>query len=130
MSISNSEREALDVISNFQVTDENQITKLLYTKNSVNVKLRKVRELDDTILSILRQEDTQQTLETVLSRDDCIQELFVKIECCMSRVPKESIKLSRATSPSTLSLLSHNPEVNVKLIKLEISKFDDDIINF
>ena len=49
-SISNSEREALDIISNFQRTDENDITKLLSIKNSINDKLRKVRELDDTIL--------------------------------------------------------------------------------
>ena len=49
-SINNSEREALDIISNFQMTDENHITKLLSIKNSINDKLRKVRELDDTIL--------------------------------------------------------------------------------
>ena len=68
--ISNSEREALYKISNFQMTDENHITTLLSTKNSINDKLRKVRELDDTILSILEQEDAEQELEIVLSRDD------------------------------------------------------------
>ena len=43
-SISNSEREAVDIISNFQMTDENHITKLLSIKNSVNDKLRKKRK--------------------------------------------------------------------------------------
>ena len=52
-SISNSEQEALDIISNFQMSDENHITKLLSIKNSISDKLRKVQELDDTILSIL-----------------------------------------------------------------------------
>ena len=47
-SIDNSEREALNIISNFQITDENHITKLLSTKNSISDKLRKVRELDGT----------------------------------------------------------------------------------
>ena len=36
--ISNSEREALDIISNFQMTDENHITKLLSIENSINDK--------------------------------------------------------------------------------------------
>ena len=128
-SISNSEREARDMISNFQMTNENHITKLLSIKNSVNDKLRKMRELDDTILSNLEQADAEQELETILSRDDRIQELIVKIERCMNKVPKESIKTSRVTSSLSPSLLSHNPEVKVKLPKLEISKFDGDIIN-
>ena len=51
-------------------------------------------ELDDTILSILEQEDAEQELETVLSRDDRIQELIVKIERCMNNVPKESNPLA------------------------------------
>ena len=74
--ISNSEREVLDIISNFEVTDESHTTKLLSTRNSINDKLREVRELDDTILSILEQEDAEQELETVLSRDDRIQDLL------------------------------------------------------
>ena len=85
-SISNSKREALDIISNFQMTDENHITKLLSIKNSINDKLRKVRELDDTILSILEQEDAEKELETVLFRNNRIQELIVKIERCMNKV--------------------------------------------
>ena len=127
--ISNSEQEALYIISNFQMTNENHITKLLSIKNSVNDKLRKVRELDNTILTNLEQADAEQELQTVLSRDDRIQELIVKIERCMNKVPKESIKTSRVTSSSSPSLLSHNPEVKVKLPKLETSKFDGDIIN-
>ena len=127
--ISNSEQEALYIISNFQMTNENHITKLLSIKNSVNDKLRKVRELDNTILTNLEQADAEQELQTVLSRDDRIQELIVKIERCMNKVPQESIKTSRVTSSSSPSLLSHNPEVKVKLPKLEISKFDGDIIN-
>ena len=129
-SISNSEREALDIMSNFQMTDGNHITKLLFIKNSANDKLRKVRELDETILSILEQADAEQELETVLSRDDRKQELIVKIERCMNKVPKESIETSSVMSSSSPSLLSHNPEIKVKLPKLQISKFDGDIINF
>ena len=53
----NSELEALDIISNFQMTDENHITKLLSVKNSIGDKLRKVRELDDTVISILEQKE-------------------------------------------------------------------------
>ena len=68
------------------MTDENHITKLLSIKNSINDKLRKVRELDDTILSILEQEDAEKELETVLFRNDRIQELIVKIERCMNKV--------------------------------------------
>ena len=47
----------------------------------------------------------------------------------MNKVPKESIETSRVMSSSSISLLSHNPKVKVTLPKLEISKFDGDIIN-
>ena len=116
-SIINSEREALDIISNFQVTDENHITTLLPTENSINNKLRKMRKLDDKLLDILEQEDAEQELGTVLSRDDHIQELIVKIERCMNKVPKESIELSRVMSSSITSLLLHNLEVKVTRIR-------------
>ena len=99
-------------------------------KDTINDKLRKVRELDDIILSILEQEDAEQELETASSRDDRIQELIVKIERCMNKVPKESIEPSRVMSSSSPSLLSHNPEVKFKLPKLRTSKFVGDIINF
>ena len=75
-SISNGKQEALDIISNFQMTDENHITKLLSIKNSINDKLRKVRELDNTMLSILEQQDVEKELETALSRNDRIQKLI------------------------------------------------------
>ena len=65
------------------MTDENHITNLLSIQNSINDKLRKLWELDDAILSILEQKDTEQELETNLSRDDRIQELIVKIERCL-----------------------------------------------
>ena len=68
------------------MTDENHITKLLSIKNSINDKLRKVRKLDDTILSILEQEDAEKELETVLSCNDRIQELTVKIQRYMNKV--------------------------------------------
>ena len=71
-----------------------------------------------------------QELETALSCDDRIQELIVKIERFMNKAPKESIKTSRVMFSSSPSLLSHNPEAKVKLPKLEISKFDGDIIHF
>ena len=86
------------------MTDENHITKLLSIKNSINDKLRKVWELDDTILSILEQQDAEQELETNLSRDDRIQELIVKIERFMNKVLKESIEHSRVTSSSSPSI--------------------------
>ena len=72
------------MISKFQMTDENHITKLLSIKNNINDKLRKVVQLDDTVLSILEQEDAEQELETPLFRGDRIQELIVKIERCMN----------------------------------------------
>ena len=72
------------MISKFQMTDENHITKLLSIKNNINDKLRKVVQLDDTVLSILEQEDAEQELETPLFRDDRIPELIVKIERCMN----------------------------------------------
>ena len=72
------------MISKFQMTGENHITKLLSIKDNINDKLRKVVELDDTILSILEQEDAEQELETPLFREDGMQELIVKIERCLN----------------------------------------------
>ena len=97
-SISNSEREVLDIISNFQMTDENRITKLLSIKNSINDKLTKVQELDDTILSILEQKDAEKELETNLSRDDRIQELIVKIEATEIRADTSQHESTRVNT--------------------------------
>ena len=87
-------------------------------------------ELDDRILSILEQTDAEQELETNLSRDDRIQKVIVKIERCMNKLLKESIEPSRVMSSSSPPLLWRNPEVKVKLPKLEISKFDGGILSY
>ena len=80
------------------MTDENHITKLLSIKNSINDKLRKVRELDDTILSILEQKDAEKELETNLSRDDRIQELIVKIEATEIRADTSQHESTRVNT--------------------------------
>ena len=55
---------------------------------------------DDTILSILEQANAEQELKTFLSRDDRIQELIVKKEHFMNKIPKESIEPSRVMTSS------------------------------
>ena len=135
-SIDNTERDTLDIIKNFKLGDENQITKLISAKTSLNEKLIKVREFDNHILELLNQEESESELENILVRDDKINELIVKIERCIYKSSHENISTSSSVSANISIYISTNSnnqptdQLKVNLPELVISKFQGDIIEW
>ena len=66
----NIERSILDDIGTFSCEDEEQITKLTGLKNGLLEKIDKVKEIDQKILHILQQEESEKALEDILVLED------------------------------------------------------------
>ena len=70
-------------------------------------------------------------LEKILIREEHLQILITRIEHCLSCLSKPKVHVDRNSLPSSNSFpLPLNESVKVKLSKLEISKFNDDVINW
>ena len=122
-SIKNIERD----IENFSIDDENSTIKLTSPKVFLQDRINKVKQQDEEILKILKTEDMENELEQTLIREEHFQILITRIERCLS---KPKIHVDRNSLPSSNSSpLPVNKSVKVKLPKLEISKFNDDVIN-
>ena len=128
-SIENCERDTLDIIENFHLGDENQITKLISAKTSLNDKLNKVREFDDRILELLNQDESESELENILVRDDKVNELIVRIERCIFKSTHENVNPPSHISVNS-STSSNNDHLKINLPELVISKFQGDIIDW
>ena len=79
------------------------------------------------MLELLPQKDSESELEDILMREDSNFKIIAKIDRCLSKIPP-------AGSLSSLSISNRTPSVSqeakVKLPKLELPKFDGDIINW
>ena len=66
----NMERSILDEIGTFSCVNEEQISKLTGLKNGLLEKIDKVKEIDQKILHILQQEESEKALEDILVLED------------------------------------------------------------
>ena len=73
------ERSILDEIGTFSCENEEQITKLTGLKNGLLEKINKVKEIDQKILDILPQEESEKELEDILVLEDLNFELLAKM---------------------------------------------------
>ena len=79
------------------------------------------------VKKFLKTEDMENELEEILIREKNLQILITGIEHCLS---KPKIHVDRNSLPSSNSSpLPVNESVKAKLPKLEISKFNGDVIN-
>ena len=83
----NMERSILDEIGPFSCKNEKQITKLTGLKNGLLEKIDKVKEIDQKILDILPQEESEKELEDILVLEDLNFELLAKIDGCLKKTP-------------------------------------------
>ena len=127
----NMERSILDEIGTFSCENEEQTTKLTGLKNGLLEKIDKVKEIDQKILDILPQEESEKELEDILVLEDLNFELLAKIDRYLKKTPPppslSSLDISNQGSTSGTTQIQ---DVKVKLPKLELSKFDGDIINW
>ena len=127
----NMERIILDEIGTLSCKNEEHISKLTGLKNGLSGKIDKVKEIDQKILDILPQEESEKELEDILVLKDLNFELLAKIDRCLKKTPPSpslsSLDISiQGSTPRTTQI----QDVRVKLPKLELSKFDGDIINW
>ena len=100
-------------------------------KNGLLEKIDKVKEIDQKILDILPQEESEKELQDILVLQDVNFELLAKIDRCLKKTPPppslSSLDVSnQGRTPRTTQI----QDVRVKLPKLELSKFDGHIINW
>ena len=117
----NLERRILDKIGAFSCENEDQIFELQGLRNRFWGKLEKIKELDEKLLEILHQKDSESELEDILMREDSNFRIIAKTDRCLNKIPP-------AGSLNPLSVSNRTPSVSheakVKLPKLEPSKFD------
>ena len=95
-----------------------------YAKVSLQDRINKVKQQNENILKILKTEDMQNELEEILIQEEKLQFLITRIQHCLS---KPKIHVDRNSLPSPLPVSENG---KVKLLKLEISKFNGDVINW
>ena len=78
------------------------------------------------MLELLPQKDSESELEDILMREDSNFKIIAKIDRCLSKIPPAGILNSLSISNRTSSV---SQDAKVKLPKLELPKFDGDIIN-
>ena len=127
----NMERSILDEICTFSCKNEEQITRLTGLKNGLLEKIDKVKEIDQKILDILPQEESEKELQDILVLEDLHFELLAKIDGCLKKAPPPpSLRSLDISYSGSTPRTTQTKDVRVKLPKLELSKFDGDIINW
>ena len=125
--VENMERSILDNIGTFSCENEDHISELNALKNGFTEKLQKIKELDEKLLDLLPQKDSEKELEDILNREDSNLKIIAKIDRWLSKIPP-------AGSISSLNISnrsqSNSPEARINLPKLQLTKFDGDIINW
>ena len=127
----NMERSILDEIGTFSCENEEQTTKLTGLKNGLLEKIDKVKEIDQKILDILPQEESEKKLEDILVLEDLNFELLAKIDRYLKKTPPSpSLSLLDISNQGSAPRPTQIQDVRIKVPKLELSKFDGDIINW
>ena len=124
--ISNQERHILDLIQ--KPIDEKTETSLTASKNSLLEKFEKVKILNENILEHLTGGEFEKELEENLDKTDQIHEILAKVDYVLNRNQVIISENSKAKTVSSTETSSGN--IKVQLPKLEIVKFDGDIINW
>ena len=83
----NLERSILDKIGTFSCENEDQISELQGLRNGFSGKLEKIKELDEKLLELLPQKDSESELEDILMCEDSNFKVIAKIDRCLSKIP-------------------------------------------
>ena len=70
--ITNTEKEILDLTRDFDPHNEDSVVKLTAFKHSFHEEFNKIKELDDKILNVLKPEEKENELEEIIYRNDKI----------------------------------------------------------
>ena len=76
--ITNTEKDILDLTRDFDPHNEDSVIKLTAFKLSFHEKFNKIKELDDKILNLLKPEEKENELEEIIYRDEKIMFTIAK----------------------------------------------------
>ena len=125
--VENRSKEVNDILETF-LPDSNSdtIIRLNTLKTSIQNKIDKIKGPDEQLLSQLNEKDSEKELDQILTREDKYLPTISKIDLHLSK-PTKNAKSNRF--PQDLSF-QISETAKVCLPKLEIEKFDRDVINW
>ena len=68
--VSNAEREILDILQNFEPEIKESVIVLEQLRDRLTEKLGKIKAIDDSILALLDQKESEKELDVIITRDD------------------------------------------------------------
>ena len=98
-------------------------------KTTFSNKIEQIKRLDNHILSLLKTEKSENELDEIVTKDDKNIRILTKIEHVLHKI---RIKESQTILPvQNLTLRDNEAKgISVKLPKLEISKFNGNILDW
>ena len=68
--VSNAEHKILDILQNFEPENEESVIVLESLRDGLTEKLAKIKAIDDSILALHDQKESEKELDNIISRDD------------------------------------------------------------
>ena len=96
--VSNAERKILDILQNFEPQNEESVTVLESLRDGLTDKLVKIKAIDDSILALLDQKESEKELDDIITRDDKLRLTLTKLERNFTRLIESSLVHSSSIS--------------------------------
>ena len=112
--VSYAQREILDILQNFEPENKISVTVLESFRDGLTDKLVKIKAIDDNILALLDQKESEKELDDIITRDDKLRLTLTKLERNLKKV---NIGSSSVHS-SPISNRDNQNDIKVRLPKL------------
>ena len=109
----------------YSCESEDQISALQELRKRFWEKLAKTKKLDEKLLELLPRKDSVKELEDIPKHKDWNSKIIRKIDWCLSEAPPGILNLLSISNRTPLV----SQDAKVKLPKLELPKFDGDMMN-
>ena len=121
--VSIAEREILDILQNFEPEKEESVIVLESLRDECTDKLVKIKAIDDSVLALLDQKESEKELDDIIAQDDkrrltLRNEIYKKVNIGSSSVHSSSI-----------SNWHNQNNVKLRFPKLTIKRFNGDVAN-
>ena len=126
-SLENVENELKNITQNFDSRDVSLLDSLSGLKYSHENKIKKVKLIDEELLSLLEPKEYKVKYEEILKREDISFQVIARVERCLkqSKVENNFTFLPQPSTPPTPV-----EEISCKFAKLVISPFDGNTLNW
>ena len=118
------------LLEDINIKDEHDLIKLTTINNNIKTETTCVKVLDEDILNLLQQDDMETELGEILKRDDDLETYLVREERLLEKEKRGRKSPSPVSNRVITSVQSVVEDKRVKLPKLEIQKFDGNVLNW